>query len=372
MAKDYYQILGVDKSATPDQIKKAFRAKAHQHHPDKGGGNAEKFKEANEAYQVLGNPEKKKQYDQFGSTFSGGSSQGPFGGGFNWSDMRGAGFGPSAGSGGVNFDFSDLGDIFGDLFGQGARTRGQRGTRSRRGSDIEASLTVDFTEAVFGAEQIIELNKNGVCSVCHGSGAEIGAKTEICPACQGSGQVTITQQTFFGAFRSTAICSKCSGEGKVINQPCKECRGSGTVKSREKIKVKIPAGISDGETIKLSGQGEAGQRGASSGDLYLNIRVRPSLEFERKGDDLYTVKTIAFSQAALGDKVRIKTLEGEVELKIPAGTHSGKQFILKDKGVPHLRSRGRGSLIVEVKVAVPQSLSRSQKKMLEDLAREGL
>lgn len=368
MAKDYYQILGVDKGATPEQIKKAFREKAHQHHPDKHGGNAEKFKEANEAYQVLGNPEKKKQYDQFGSTFSGGSGQGPFSGGFNWSDVRGGGFGNQ----GINFDFGDLGDIFGDFFGQGARSRGERSTRSRRGVDVEASLTVDFTEAVFGSEQIIELNKTAVCSACHGSGAAPGTKIETCPACHGSGQVTITQQTFFGAFRSSDVCSKCSGEGKIAVQPCKNCLGKGAIKAKEKIKVKIPAGIADGETIKLSGQGQAGERNAGSGDLYLTLRVRPSLEFERKGDDLHTSKTITFSQAALGDKVIIKTLEGEVELKIPSGTPSGKQFILKDKGVPHLRARGRGHLIVEIKVAVPTSLSRSQKKLLEELGREGL
>jgi molecular chaperone DnaJ len=317
MAKDYYKILGVEKNANSEQIKQAFRQKAHQHHPDKSGGNAEKFKELNEAYQVLGNEEKRKQYDQFGSTFS------AYGG--NWQDFsRGnAGFGDFSAQGGPASGWGDLGDIFSDFFGQSQRGSGRQ--TQAKGADLEASFTINFEEAVFGTEKILDISKKVICEHCQGNGAEPGTKIVTCKTCGGTGQIIVNQQTFFGAFRSAMVCSNCQGEGKVPEKKCANCGGSGIAKGKERIAVKVPAGINNGETIKLSDKGEAGQAGRN-GDLYINIRVLPHPNFRREGDNLYTVKTINYSQAAMGDKNRVQTLDGEIGLKIPSGTPAGKQF----------------------------------------------
>jgi len=372
MGKDYYKILGVEKSATHDEIKQAFRKRAHEHHPDKGNGDAEKFKEVNEAYQVLGNQEKRKKYDQFGTTFEGMGGQAAYDAGFDWSDLFRQGGVNSSGfrTSGFDFNFDDLGDIFGNFFG-GQRSAGQGSRRAQRGVDLEASLTISFEEAAFGTEKVLELAKQVVCDHCLGNGAEPGTKIAGCKTCGGSGQVITTQQTFFGAFRSASVCSACRGQGKIPEKKCHRCSGSGLILGQERVKVRIPAGIDDGGTIKLSGKGEAITAGAS-GDLYINIRVLPHAEFKRLADNIYTVKRIAFSQSALGDKVRVKTLDGEVNLKIPAGTPSGKQFILKNKGAYKLRGRGRGDLVVTVEVAIPSHLTRQQKKLLEELGQEGL
>ncbi|MBU1130542.1 molecular chaperone DnaJ [Patescibacteria group bacterium] len=368
MSKDYYNTLGINKEASQEEIKKAFRKKAHEHHPDKGNGNADKFKEVNEAYQVLGKPEKRRQYDQFGTTFEGMGGQAAYDAGFDWADMFRQG-GPSSGyrTSGFNINFDDLGDIFGDFFG-GSRTSG----RSSRGVDMEASLTIGFEEAVFGIEKVLDISKQIVCDKCRGNGAEPNTKIINCKTCGGSGQVTTTQQTFFGAFRSNSVCQNCGGEGKVSEKKCTQCHGSGVTQGQERIKVKIPAGISNNETIKLSGKGEAGVSGLPAGDLYIHITVPPHHQFSREGDNIFTAKNISFSQAALGAKVRVKTLDGEVNLKIPSGTQSGRQFILKNKGSHKLRGRGRGDMIVEVKIQVPGNLSQKQKKLLEELADEGL
>lgn len=362
MAKDYYKILGVEKNANSEQIKQAFRQKAHQHHPDKSGGNAEKFKELNEAYQVLGNEEKRKQYDQFGSAFSG---QGFGGQGFNWQDFSRANNGFNS----ADFNFSDLGDIFGDFFGQSQRGAGRQ-TRAK-GADLEANFTINFEEAVFGTEKVLDISKKVVCDLCQGNGAEPGTKIVTCKTCGGTGQIITNQQTFFGSFRSASVCHACQGEGKVVEKKCGNCGGNGITKGKERIAVKVPAGINNGETIKLSGKGEAGPS-SQNGDLYINIRVLPHLNFRREGDNLYTVKTINFSQAAMGDKIRVQTLDGEIGLKIPAGTQNGKQFIVRDKGSYRLRGRGRGDLIVEIKVAVPTNLSREQKRLIEEIGKQGL
>ncbi|MCX6785985.1 MAG: molecular chaperone DnaJ [Candidatus Komeilibacteria bacterium] len=371
MAKDYYSILGVAKTATPEEIKSAFRKKAHQHHPDKSGGNAEKFKELNEAYQVLGNPEKRKTYDQFGSeAFSQGAGFGAGGGqgGFNWSDFsRQSGFGAS-GFRNQDFNISDLGEIFGDFFGGGRSSTRQR----THGEDLEAGITISLQDAVFGAEKVLELTKEITCDHCQGNGAEPGVKINTCKTCKGSGQVTISQATFFGNFRSVAACPDCNGEGQVPEKKCIVCGGRGFKRGVETIKVKVPAGISSGETLKLSGKGGAAERGLRPGDLYINIKVLPHPLFKRSGDNLLTVKNISFSRAALGDKVDVETLDGQVSLKIPAGTPGGQQFSIKGKGVVKLHGHGRGDLLVEVKVIIPNNLSRSQKKLLEDLAKEGL
>lgn len=387
MGKDYYKILGVEKSATTEEIKKAFRGKAHQHHPDKANGNTEKFKEINEAYQVLGNSERKRQYDQFGATFESMGGQAAYDAGFDWSDLfRQGGFGTQGfRTAGVNFDFEDLGDIFTDFFNFGPSRGGsagrRSGRRSSRGADLEANLTISFEESIFGTEKIIDLSKQVICEKCSGSGTEPGTKIITCKSCGGSGQTITTQQTFFGSFRSATICQTCQGEGKVPEKKCSKCNGFGVSQGRERIKVKIPAGISDGETMRLSGKGEAGALGMPAGDLYINLTVLPHREFRREGDNLYTTTYISYSQAVLGDKVRINTLAGEVNLKIPSSTPSGKQFILKGKGSPRLHGRGhapyhfgagQGDLIVEVKVRVPANLNREQKKLIEELGREGL
>lgn len=370
MAKDYYDILGVSKGASQDEIKRAFRKMAHQYHPDKAGGNEAKFKEINEAYQVLSNSEKRSQYDQYGQTFEQAQRQGGFGG-YSWQDFARQGGGPFSGgfrTENVEFDFGDIGDIFGDLFGFGGRTRTRRTRERRKGQDIEISMEIDFREAVFGTEKIIELNKNIICPHCSGNGTEPGTKIITCPTCDGSGRVTQAQRTILGTFQTIGVCPECHGEGKIASQKCKKCRGEGRIKDIERIKVKIPAGIDNGETIRLTGKGEAGQKGGVAGDLFITLRVKPDPEFKRDGYDIRSETEISFSQAALGTKIEVNTLDGLVRLKIPSATQSGKVFILKGKGVPRLRGSGRGDQYVTVNVFTPTKLSRREKELLEELA----
>ncbi len=374
MAKDYYQILGVNKSASAEDVKGAFRKLAHEYHPDKQSGNAEKFKEINEAYQVLGNADKRRQYDQFGQTFSGaGSSAGGGPGGYDFS--RGGnpfgGFYSSPGGhnqGNVHFDFGDLGDLgdLGDIFGSFFGGGGGRQTKSQRGADMEAEISIAFEDAVFGTEKIISLDKKIICGHCSGTGAEPGSKISSCANCGGRGQITRVQQTILGNFQTQTVCPDCQGEGKRAEKKCAECRGQGTISGSEKIKIQIPAGIEDGQSIKLSGKGEASAKG-QSGDLYIRVSVAPSRKFKREKDDILTSYHISIKQAILGDKALVDTVDGPVNLKIPEGTPSGARFVLKGKGVPHLRSHGRGDQIVEVIVDIPKSISRSEKKILEQL-----
>lgn len=358
MSKDYYQILGVNKNASQEEIKQAFRKLAHQYHPDKKGGNAEKFKEINEAYQILGNEQKRKQYDQFGSTnfnSSGFSSSNPF---------SQQGFGQYS-QGNINFDFSDfddLGDIFSSFFG-GARTSS---TRTKRGNDLEIELAIDFLEAVFGTSKKIELSKKIICPICNGSRAEPGSKTSVCSTCGGSGRVIKIQQTILGNFQTESICYDCRGQGKKIEKKCHKCHGEGVLYGSEKIEIKIPAGIDDGQTIKLSNKGEA-ISGGVAGDLYVRIKIRPNKKFVRKGFDVFSKIEISLKQAILGDKVMIETVDGWVALKIPEGTQSGTQFKLRNKGIPILNGHGRGDHIVEVKVNIPKGLNKHQKKLIEQL-----
>ena len=318
----------------------------------------------NEAYQVLGNADKRKQYDQFGATFE----QAGTGGGFRWEDFSQGGFGDFSAKGGPasGWDFGDIGDIFGDIFGAGRSSRA-RSRRVTRGQDIEMELEVEFREAVFGAEKTVELYKTVACDKCDGIGAEPGSKITTCATCHGSGQIDQVQRTILGQIRSRTICPDCQGVGKTYAKKCSRCRGIGVVKDTQKIKVKIPAGIDNGQTIRLSGEGEAGPKGGSSGDLFISIRVRPDSEFRRDGGNILSQAEISFAQAALGDKIRVNTLEGEGYLKVPAGTASGKIFKLSGKGVPYLQSRGRGDQLVEVIVKIPQHLSREQKKLIEKL-----
>lgn len=367
MSKDYYKILGVEKNASQDEIKKAFRQKAHQCHPDKAGGDEAKFKELNEAYQVLGDQKKRAQYDQFGSAFEHAQSGGGFGGFEGFRDFSGY-------SNGFNVNMDDLGDIlggFGDIFGFGGRSR--TGTKARRGQDIEASITIDFMEAVFGAEKEVSLNKTVRCDHCQGQGHEPGAKIETCQTCGGRGHTVKVQRTVFGNMQVQMACSDCNGEGKKASEKCQKCGGQGLVRDISKLKIKIPAGINHGETIRLSGQGEAGQKGAPAGDLYLKIRVNPDKRFERDGYDIKSQAKISFTEASLGGKIEVETTDGPVDLKIPSGTQPGTVFKLKGKGIPHLQpqsafgSAKRGDHFVEVQVKVPTSLSWKQKSILKDL-----
>lgn len=354
--KDYYEILGVNKNASVDEIKKAYRKLALKYHPDKGGTKEDetKFKEINEAYQILSDPQKRKQYDQFGHA-------GPTGpaGEYNWSDFAGGGFN----TGGFNVNFEDLGgigDIFGDMFG-GGRTR-----RTRKGADLETETTIDFADVVGGVEKEIVLDKYYECDKCKGSGAEPGTKVETCKICGGSGQVKKARQTMFGTFAQVVTCDECQGTGKVPEKKCTKCQGVGRVKERRGIKVKIPAGIEDGQTIKLSGKGEAGPVGVPSGDLYLRIRVRPDKRFERNGSDVSSTAEISFPEAALGTTISVETVTGRVKLKIPGGTQSGKTFKLSGKGLPVLHSGRYGDHLVTIQVKTPTRLSRKQKKLLEE------
>lgn len=360
MSKDYYNILGVDKNASQDEIKAAFRKKAHEHHPDKGG-DAEKFKELNEANQVLGNAEKRKQYDQFGSAYQNGQAGGPGAGGF------GGGYGGFQG-GGQGFDFEDLGEMFGgfgDIFGFGGGRGGSQ--RQSRGRDLEMKVSLEFLEAAFGLEKEISFAKNITCDRCRGNGSEPGAKIDTCATCHGSGQVSRVQRTILGNIQTQAVCPTCHGEGKIYSQSCTKCSGSGVHHERVSFKVRIPAGINNGESIRLSGQGEAGPKGAPAGDLYLRVTVKPDKRFMREGYDIRTEEKISIRQAILGDKIDVDTIHGQFKLKIPEGTQSGTIFKLKEKGVTRLNNRGIGDHFVKVTVDIPKGLTKKKAKILEEL-----
>ena len=364
MSKDYYKILGINKSATQNEVKTAFRKAAHKYHPDKAGGDEAKFKEINEAYQVLGNEEKRRQYDQFGSTFNQG--------GFNQGGFNQGGFGQGFNSQGFNINMEDLGDIFGgfgDIFGFGGR---QKKKQNQRGADLEIIISVDFTEAIFGTEKEIKIPKYVKCSDCKGSGADSGAKIETCSVCHGTGTVTKIKRTILGNIQMQTTCEKCQGEGKTISKVCPRCKGKGIVRAEVKLKIKIPAGINNNETLRLSGQGEAGEKDAPNGDLYVRIKVNPSKKFIRDGYNIKSELEITFSEAILGAKKDIETVWGIVSLKIPAGTQSGKIFLLRDKGVPKLHGRSKGDHLVTVIIQVPKNINRKQKKFLEELQESGL
>jgi molecular chaperone DnaJ len=370
MPKDYYNILGVAKGASDDEIKKAYRKLAHQHHPDKSGGNEAKFKEVNEAYQVLSDKEKRTQYDQYGQTFEQAQQQG---GGFSGFD----GFRDfSSYAEGFDFNFGGGGqggfsDIFGDIFEQAGFGGGAQGGRSRRrrqrGQDIQVDVEISFQEMADGIEREVELYKRVKCARCEGEGVEPGSKKVECGRCQGEGQIRTNRRTILGTFQQTSVCPDCQGEGKIPEKKCKKCGGDGRVREYEKIKVKIPAGIKGGQTIRLENMGEAGEKGGEAGDLYVNVHVATDKRFERDGDDIRSVAEISFSQAALGDKISVETIGGEVKLKIPAGTQSGEIFRLKGHGVKHLSRFGYGDHYVRIQVETPKTLTREQRELLEKL-----
>lgn len=356
--KDYYDVLGVSKTATADEIKKAYRKLARQYHPDVNKDNpeaAEKFKEVSEAYSVLSDEQKRAQYDQFGhAAFENGGAGGAGGfGGFE-------GFGGFGGGG--------MEDIFDMFFG--GQGRGSRGSNAgpQRGADLRFDLEITFEEAAFGLEREISLYRDKQCPHCHGNGAEPGSKVETCPECHGSGEIRFTQNTMFGQMTNVRPCPKCHGEGKIISEPCKECRGQGTVKKNKKLKVKIPAGVDNGSRLRVAGEGEAGVKGGPSGDLYVYLYVKPHKFFERDGTTVYCEVPINIVQATLGDEIKVPTLDGQVVMKVPEGTQPGKVLRLKGKGIPSLRNSTRGDQLVRIKVVVPQKLNEKQKDALRKFA----
>lgn len=363
MSKDYYKVLEVEKDASQEDIKKAFRKKAHQFHPDKPNGSEEKFKEINEAYQVVGNEEKRQQYDQFGADFN---QQGGFGGGMNWDDfMNQARQGGGFSSSGFGVEGMGLGDIFSEIFGFGGG--GARASRRTRGGDIEADIEISLKDAFSGVTKEVEFYKTVKCGHCKGNKAEPGTPIKDCAECGGQGVVERVQQTILGAMRAQAKCPQCQGEGKKYETACKECSGQGVVKENTKTKVDIPRGIDHGNTLRINGEGEAAASG-QSGDLYLHVRVKDSRDFERQGNDLLSEVEISPAQAALGTKVEVKNIDGSGSLKIPAGTQSGKVFKLREKGMPRLQGALRGDQLVEVIVKVPKKLSAKEKKLYKELA----
>ncbi len=355
--RDYYEVLGVEKSAGAEEIKKAYRKIAKENHPDLHPGDKvceERFKEANEAYEILSDDEKRKKYDQFGHAA--------------FDPSYGAGAGGFGGFGG----FGDLGDIFGDIFG-GFGGFGGGGTRSnpnapRKGENIRASVNISFEEAAFGCEKEVTVARVEQCADCKGSGCAAGTTPEICPDCKGSGYVTTAQRTPFGMMQSQSPCSKCRGTGKIIHQPCKTCRGMGNIRRQHKINVTIPAGIDDGQAISQRGKGNAGANGGPAGDLLVSVIVRPHSKFERDGNSVLLEMPVTYAQATLGAEVEVPTLDGNVKMTIPEGTQPGAVFRLRGKGIPYLRGSGRGDQFITVTLAVPKNLTSSQKELLRQFA----
>jgi molecular chaperone DnaJ len=359
MAKrDYYEILGVGKDASADEIKKAFRRLAIKYHPDKEGGNEEQFKEVNEAYEVLKDTSKRQRYDQFGHAGVGGNGAGASG--FNGF----GGFGGGAQE--MHFDFGDLGlgDIFGSFFGGGPRAETQR---QRRGRDVETNVTITFEQAVFGTEVELHLNLEDTCAHCKGTTVEPGYELKDCDNCGGTGQVMHVMRTVFGNIQQATVCPKCHGRGKIPEKICSVCHGKGTQMKSQDITLKVPAGIDDGATIRLREHGEAVANGPK-GDLYVNVRVKSHKHFTREGELILSEEHVSMVEAALGVEIGVDTVDGKVRMKVPAGTQSGTDFKLSSHGVPLLRTNSRGAHIVTIIVDTPQDLSKEQQAVLEEFA----
>lgn len=354
--RDYYEVLGVPKTASEDEIKRAFRKLAKQYHPDANPGDKsaeEKFKEVNEAYSVLSDKEKRARYDQFGHAGVDPNFSSGFGGFGGFSGFDGG------------FDVGDIfGDFFGDIFGRSSSRRSRRYDAPVRGEDLSYRLTIDFEEAAFGCKKELSYSRVEHCATCGGSGAAKGSTPETCPICHGTGQVTTQQRTPFGVMQSSRVCEHCRGKGKVVSHPCADCRGTGFVKKQKVLEVSIPAGIDDGQRISLAGQGNAGENNGPYGDLYVLISVRPHPIFERDGYNLKCEVPITFVEAALGAKVMIPTLEGKGELTIPEGTQNGTVFVVRSKGIQSINGKGRGDLYVTVNIEVPKNLTKKQKEAL--------
>ena len=353
--RDYYEVLGVSKGASEDELKKAYRKLAKENHPDLHPGDKEceaRFKEINGAYEVLSDSDKRAKYDQFGH----------------------AAFDPNQGFGGGGFGgfegFGGFGDIFGDIFGGfgGFGGGGRNPNAPRKGDNLRATVNIKFEEAAFGVKKEVFVAKVEQCPDCKGTGCAEGTTAEVCPDCKGTGSVKTTQRTPFGMVQSTGQCPKCKGRGKIIHTPCKSCRGIGSVRRQHKVTVSVPAGIDDGQTISLRGQGNAGINGGPAGDLLITVLVQPHARFERDGASILLEQEVSFAQAALGSEIEVPTLDGKVKLNIPEGTQPGSVFRLKGKGVPYLRANGRGDQFVTVKVAVPKNMSSAQKEALRQYA----
>lgn len=352
--RDYYEVLGVQKGCSADELKKAYRKLAKENHPDLHPGDAaceERFKEINEAYEILSDDDKRAKYDQYGH----------------------AAFDPNAGFGGGGFGFDgfgDLGDIFGSIFGGGFGGFGGNSNPNapRKGESVRAQVNISFEEAAFGVKKDINVSRVEKCDTCGGNGCAAGTTPEVCPDCGGSGSVRTTQRTPFGMAQTMGQCSKCRGTGKIIHQPCPTCRGMGAVRRQHKVNVSVPAGIDDGQTIKISGQGSAGSNGGPQGDLLVTIIVRPHSRFEREGNSVLLEQTVSFAEATLGAEIEVPTLDGNVKLNIPEGTQTGTTFRLKGKGVPYLRGSGRGDQFVTVNVSIPRNLNSNQKELLKQFA----
>ena len=352
--RDYYEVLGLKKGASEDEIKKAYRRLAKENHPDLHPGDKEaenRFKEINEAYEILNDPEKRRNYDQFG--FAGVDP--------SYAAQQGGGFG---GFGGAGFGDFDLGDIFDSFFGGGGRTRSSNATAPRRGENLRVSLDLTFEEAAFGCSKEIPISRIEDCPDCQGSGCTAGTTPEICKRCGGSGSVRTQSRTAFGVMSTTTACPDCAGSGKIIHSPCPKCKGRGSVRKNTRTTVNIPAGIDDGQTLSVHGQGHKGANGGPAGDLLVTVSVRPSDQFSRDGYSILYELPISFVQAALGDTVEVPTLDGKVKYPIPEGTQSGTVFRLRGKGVPHLHGGGRGDQFVTVTVETPKNLTNEQKDIL--------
>ncbi len=362
MKKDYYEILGVSKTASKDEIKKAFHKMAHTHHPDKKGGDEAKFKEVNEAYQTLSDENKRAQYDRFGSGYQQtGQGQGQ---GF---DPNGFGFDFSGFQNGQGFDMNDLGDIFGDFFGGGY---GRGGSQPKRGRDISTEITITFQESMFGVEREILITKTSACDECHGNGAKKGTKLKKCVTCNGQGQIKENRQTILGVMATARVCETCRGVGEIPEEKCLACKGHGVLKKQSAIKVGVPVGIQHGETVRLTGYGEAVSHG-SAGDLYIRINVTPHKVFKRDGNNLIYPLSIKLTEALLGGEHTIETFDGPLSVKVPAGISHGEILRVKDKGVPLSKSK-RGDLLIPIRIIVPQKLSRRERELIEELQKEGL
>lgn len=353
--RDFYEVLGVPKDADEDSIKKAYRRLAKKYHPDLNPDDHEaeaKFKEANEAYEVLTDPEKRSRYDQFGHA----GVDPNFGGGGGGDPFQGAGF--------------DFGDIFESFFG-GGFGGGRRGNPNapRQGNNISANVVISFEEAAKGCQKTISYQQIDNCSTCHGSGAAPGTSVKTCPQCNGTGRTNINQRTAFGVIQSQQTCSRCQGTGKIVETPCKTCDGKGKVRRKKEVEINIPAGIADEQSLRISGRGDVGVNGGPPGELIVTVSVRPHSLFTRRGNDVWCELPITFTQAALGAEITVPTLDGKVRYRIHEGTQPGDIFKLKGKGIPHLRGRGRGDQFVRVTVEVPKNLGKKQKELLTELDR---
>ncbi len=367
MIKDLYSILGIERNATEADIKRTYRKLAQKYHPDVNKNNPEteqKFKEINVAYEILSDPKKRTQYDQFGFT-GGGGGPGGFGGAGGFGGFEG--FDPSSFGGGFS-------DIFETFFGGTARggggTRRSAGRRATPGADIESMLTLNFEESIFGCEKELEINKADACTHCTGKGMEPGSSLKPCGECKGAGQIRSVRQTILGQIQTMRPCSTCSGEGQIPEKPCRTCHGQGRTRQKSRVTVKIPAGIENGATIRLKGKGEAGTHGGDYGDLYLHIQVKSHAQFERHGMDIHSSYTLHVLQAIMGAEVEVPTVHGPLTLKIPAGTQSGQSFKIKEKGAPSIRNGALGDHIVKVHLDIPKKLSRREKELYASLAKE--